>query len=378
MADSDAEVFPPAGSAPPSSASISLGRVLAVVVPVVIVAMVGSFMLGKSWEAAAREELEQQMLSRLLGEQITPIDNSPLADADGDLLADSPADDRCLAPETIVFTFVAAQEVRDQATVWKEVMAALSERLDRPVEYLHFSSTDEQLAALRNGELHVAVLNTGTVPTAVRTAGFVPVCTFADADGNYGYTMQIIVPGESNITEPDQLKGRKVTFTRPNSNSGFKAPLVVLMNEFGLRPERDYEWGFSLGHEESIGGVAAGKYEAAPIASDVLQRMIERGELEATAVRQVYESDRFPPATVGYIYNLTSDIRDAIGETLLGFDWEGTGLTNEFGDGGKFVAVTYKDDWAGTREIDETFANVRAQLMRSRSATRPLPVVDEN
>lgn len=363
MADSESSHQSTSGTR--RGTSISLGRVLTVVVPIVIIAMIGSFALGRYWESAAREELEQEMLSRLLGDQAEPTAGGAFTDADDDLVADSPADEKCIAPERIVFSFVATEEDRDQATVWKEVMDALSERLGRPVEYKHFSNTDNQLAALRDGELHVAVLNTGTVPTAVRTAGFVPLCTFGDAEGNFGYTMQIIVPAGSSIKSPENLKGHKVTFTRPRSNSGFKAALVVLMNDFALRPERDYDWGFSLGHEESINGVADGRFEAAPVASDVLARMGDHGDVDPASVRQVYESRRFPPATVGCIYNLTSDLRDGIAETLLGFDWQGTGVAKEFGEGGKFVAVDYKDDWEETREIDETFAKVRAQLVKA-------------
>jgi phosphonate transport system substrate-binding protein len=341
--------------------------VLAVVVPVVIVAMVGSFLLGAYWQNSAREDLEQEMLSRLLGQQETTIENSQFEDADGDLVADSPADDQCISPDSIVFSFIASEENRDQAAIWKEVMDALAQRLERPVQYVHFSRTDDQLAALKSGQLHVTVLNTGTVPTAVRTAGFVPLCTFADGDGSYGYTMQIIVPESSDIQEPAQLKGRTVTFTRPNSNSGFKAPLVLLMNDFNLRPERDYQWAFSLGHEESIAGIAGGKFQAAPVASDVLQRVAARGEVDPQRYRSIYESKRFPPATVGYVYNLPSELREGIQETLLGFNWDETALAQEYGEGGKFVAVSYQEDWEGTREIDEAFADARSRLVRTQS-----------
>ena len=74
----------------------------------------------------------------------------------------------------------------------------------------------------------------------------------------------------------------------------------------------------------------------------------------------IYESERFPPATIGIAYNLTPELRTAIHETLLGFNLKGTGLEGEFGaDVTKFVPVKYKDDWANTRRIDQVVADAR-------------------
>jgi phosphonate transport system substrate-binding protein len=75
----------------------------------------------------------------------------------------------------------------------------------------------------------------------------------------------------------------------------------------------------------------------------------------------IYKSERFPPATIGYAYNVTPQLRDGIRETLLKFDWKGTGLEKQFGPAGqvKFVPVNYKDDWANTRRIDQVIAEAR-------------------
>src|SRR6185295_18309900 len=163
------------------------------------------------------------------------------------------------------------------------------------------------------------------VPSAVQQAGFVPLYTFGHEDGTYGITMQVLVPADSPIKKLEDVKGHKITFTRPDSNSGCKA-LLTLLNEKGMQPDVDYGWGFSTGHEESIKGVAAKEYEATPVASDILQRMIKSGEVDEKAIRTVYESDRFPPATIGLVYNLTPELRTAIHDTLKDFNLKGTGL----------------------------------------------------
>jgi phosphonate transport system substrate-binding protein len=221
---------------------------------------------------------------------------------------------------------------------------------------------DKQLEALRNGELHIAGLNTGIVPPAVQRDGFVPLCTLGRDDGSFGYTMQFLVPAGSPIKKMEDIKGHKVTFTRLDSNSGCKAPLVLLMDQYKMIPERDYQWGFSQGHEDSVRHVANKDFDVAPVASDVLARMVEKGEVEKDAYRSIHESERFPPATIGVAYNLKPELRDAIKTTLLDFKWEGTGLEKEFGpEATKFVPVNYKNDWANIRRIDQAISQARAR-----------------
>jgi phosphonate transport system substrate-binding protein len=134
------------------------------------------------------------------------------------------------------------------------------------------------------------------------------------------------------------------------------------MDEHQMMPDRDYQWGFSQGHEESIKRVAAKEFEVAPVASDILTRMVEQGEVDKDAFISIYESERFPPATIGIAYNLTPELRTAIRDALMGFSLTGTGLEGEFGsDVTKFVPVKYKDDWANTRRIDQVVAAARSQ-----------------
>jgi phosphonate transport system substrate-binding protein len=283
------------------------------------------------------------------------------ADNDGNLIADSPDDpEKCISPDVLMFSFVAGEAESVPEDAWQKLLRQLAEKAGREVKYIHYGTADEQLAALQKGELHIAGLNTGTVPIAVLRSGFVPLCTFGRADGSYGYTMKLLVPAGSPIQRLEDIKGHKVTFTRPDSNSGCKAFLVLLKDTHNLQPDRDYAWGFSMGHEESIKGVAAKDFEAAPVASDILARMVEKNEVDPQAFRSIHESERFPPATLGIVYNLAPELRDAIRETLLAFELKGTGLEGEFGaDVTKFVPVNYKDDWANARHIDQLVARSR-------------------
>jgi phosphonate transport system substrate-binding protein len=341
--------------------SLSLANVLTIVVPIAIVGLV-AYWWSAGLETKAREEMASNVFSRILSTNVA-VAGGPMSypDADQDLVADSPDDPaKCIDPEVLMFSFVAGEVESVPENAWQPLLTKLAEKTGREVKYVHYGTADEQLAALKKGELHIVGLNTGAVPLAVQRDGFVPLCTHGREDGSYGITMKVLVPAGSPIKELADVKGHKVTFTRPDSNSGCKALLVLLREEYDLQPDRDYSWGFSLGHEDSIKGVASNEIQVAPVASDILTRMEEKGEVDPKAYRSIRESERFPPATIGMAYNLTPELRDAIRQTLIGFDLRGTGLEGEFGaDVTKLVPVNYKEDWANLRHIDRLAAQSR-------------------
>lgn len=176
--------------------------------------------------------------------------------------------------------------------------------------------------------------------------------------------MKIIVPADSAVKKVEDLKGGRFTFVRPRSNSGCTAALVMLMKKHDLQPERDYKWGFSYGHDKSIEGVAAKRFEAAAVASDILAQMVADGKVAEDSIRVIYESEPFPPAVVGYAYNLTPELRNGIKQALLEFDWKGSGLEKKYGPAGsvKLAAVNYKNDWAPVRDIRQSGGEMLAQL----------------
>ena len=59
---------------------------------------------------------------------------------------------------------------------------------------------------MRSGRLHVAGVNTGGNPVAVSCSGFVPFAMMASEDGSFGYEMEIIVPADSPIQSPADLR----------------------------------------------------------------------------------------------------------------------------------------------------------------------------
>lgn len=343
------------------TSAFSLARLLKLLLPVLAIALAVR-MLIPGYEQAAQQQLEANMLTKLLGTRFeAPSQAIDFKDEDGDLLCDSPAADACVTPEKLVFSYVGGPEEVDESETWADLVTALGEATGLPCEYQHYASVSDQISAVISGEAQVVGLNTGAIPTAVESAGFHPVCTLGKADGSFGYKMKLLAPADG-ITDVAGLSGKRIAYTTPSSNSGFKAALVYLMNEQDLKPERDYQWGWTYAHETSVKALLEGEYDAAPIASDILERMINDGEVDADKITVIYESERFPPATIGYAHNLASELREKIAATLLGFDWGGTSVEAKYGSAGleAFAPVTYKDDWANIRRIDSTVASAKA------------------
>jgi phosphonate transport system substrate-binding protein len=335
----------------PQKPPFSLGRVLMVVIPALIV--IGAVYAVKSREFDQESRQKDAKFQSQLGLQSskTPMTLDPkFTDADGNWVADVPQDAaKQITPDRIIFAFLSGPDAEKDRANWKELVAYLQEKTGKPVDMVTYQTTEEEIQALKDGKLHVAGFNTGAVPLAVNTAGFVPLCTRAGDDGKFSDSMEIIVPSNSSIREKhlEDLKGHTLVFAERTSNSGYKAAVLLLMKN-GMEFPRDYSCRFSGGHSDTIKGIAAGEYEVGPVSREVLNRAISLGEVGKDKVRVVYESERFPPATIGCVYNLSPVLGEKIKAAFLDFAWKGTGLENQFAGSGstKFVPVSYKDDFA--------------------------------
>lgn len=348
-----------------SKSTLSLGRLMILLLPIIAIALAVNYSVVPGIKESAEQELLKNVegvFSRMLGGvSAPPTEKVTFVDKDGDLVCDAPADEDCVAPEKLVFSYIPTGEEDENQEVWTDLIAAIADSTGLEVTYQKYDTVDDQLSAMARGELHVTGFNTGAAPMAVEYSGFVPVCTVGRDDGDFGYTMKIITPSGSQAKGPASLSKNtdgskhRIAFTRPVSNSGFKAAFILLLKEHDMRPERDYDYAFTFDHESSIRDVASGKYDAASVASDILQGMVSDGEIDESSIREVYESERFPPAVIGVAYNLTPELREKITDALLGFEFAGSSVEDRFAGQGvaRFVPVSYKDDWANIRRIDE-------------------------
>jgi phosphonate transport system substrate-binding protein len=354
--------FPMTEAAPPSPAAprhVRTNPLLLVGLPILAVALAGLALYIALVQAPTRanQRESQDLLLALTGLK-QPVSNKLAAgftDANNDLVADPPTDAaKLLDPPTLLLSYVATDDAETYQAAFKEFGDHLAKVTGRKVEYVLLRSPEDQLLALRDGKLHVTAFNTGNVPRAVNSVGFVPVAMPATAEGDPFIRSVVLVAPAVAAAELVDLKGSDITLTDPFSNSGFRVPLVMLKNA-GLLPVRDYNIRYSGGHSDSITRLNNAEASIVFVASDILARDLARGSLVAERYRKLAESEKFPSAAMGYAHNLSPDLAAKVREAILSFPWAGTGLEKALGPGGsaRFVPVNFKDDYALVRRIDD-------------------------
>jgi phosphonate transport system substrate-binding protein len=275
-------------------------------------------------------------------------------DADGDLVADAPTDpSEFLDPDTLVFSYTPVEDPSVYENVFEEFMEYLAAKTGKKVKWYGAESYAAQVEAMRSGRLHVAGISTGPTVFGVNLAGYVPVAIMGRDDGTFGYKLQLITYKDSDIKAIADLKGRNVAHVTPSSNSGNQAPRALFKAQ-GIEPDKDYKVTYSGKHDNSIMGVANKDYEAAPVASSVLERMVQKGVVNMDDLRVIWESSLFPTTSYGYVNNLDPALAAKVQDAFLTFDWKGTGLEKEFGkQADRFIPITFQEHWKDIRTIQE-------------------------
>lgn len=272
-------------------------------------------------------------------------------DANGDLVADAPSDPAKLSnPDTLVFAYTPVEDPAVYADIWQPFIDHLEEVTGKDVQFFAVQSNSAEVEAMRSGRLHIAGFSTGPTPFAVNLAGAVPFAIMGNDSGKFGYRLQLFTQADSDIKEPKDLAGKRVAHTSPTSNSGNQAPRA-LFPDLGVTPDKDYEVIYSGSHDQSMLGVVAGDYDAAPVASEVVERMADRGLYDPKDVRLIWESEPFPTTSFNYAHDLDPELVEKIKDAFFSFDFTGNALGEEFEGVSRFVPITYKNQWAVIRQI---------------------------
>lgn len=272
-------------------------------------------------------------------------------DRDGNLVADLPVDESQWAnPDTLIFAYTPVEDPAIYADIWQPFIDHLKDVTGKDVRFFAVQSNSAQVEAMRSGRLHIAGFSTGPTPFAVNLAGAVPFALMGSDDGRFGYTLQVYTQADSDIQSLADLKGKRVAHTSPTSNSGNQAPRALFPDQ-GVVPDKDYEVLYSGSHDQSMLGVVAGDYDAAPVASEVVERMAARGLYDEDSVRMIFESEPFPTTSYTYAHDLDPQLVERIKEAFFSFDFAGTALGEEFEGVEKFIPITYKDQWQVVRTI---------------------------
>ncbi|MCW5774503.1 MAG: phosphate/phosphite/phosphonate ABC transporter substrate-binding protein [Rhodospirillaceae bacterium] len=273
-------------------------------------------------------------------------------DENGDLVADAPKDkSKWRNPSVLVFTYTPVEDPAVYENIFKPFIDHLGKVTGKRILYYQVHSNAAEVEAMRSGRLHVAGFSTGPTGFAVNLAGAVPFAVKGNEKELQGYRLVVLVKKESPFQKLADLKGKKVAHTSPSSNSGNLAPRVLFPSE-GLTPDKDYKVVYSGKHDQSVLGVNSGDFDAAPVASDVFERMVRRGVVKDETFRIIFKSPVFPTSSFAYAHDLHPDLVAKIREAFFSFRYTAS-MKKAFEGADRFFPITYKEHWAAVRKIAE-------------------------
>lgn len=271
-------------------------------------------------------------------------------DVNGDMVADTPTDpQQWKDPGTLVFTYTPVEDPAVYRDAFADFQNYLAEKTGKKVVYYSVHSNSAQVEAMRSGRLHIAGFSTGPTGYAVNLAGYVPIAVKGSAEAFQGYNLIMLVRADSDIKDMNDLKGKTVAHTAVSSNSGNLAPRALFPLS-GITPDEDYKVVYSGKHDQSVMGVLSGDYDAAPVASDVYDRMVEGGRVKREDFRVIYTSARFPTSAFGYAHDLKPELAEQIKAAFDSYRFPAE-MQETFGGADRFYPITYRQDWQVIRDI---------------------------
>ncbi len=292
-------------------------------------------------------------------------------DENSDLVADLPKDSKKWKnPSTLVWAYTPVEDPAVYEKIFAPFTAHLAKCTDKKVVFFQVQSNAAEIEAMRSGRLHVAGFSTGPTAFAVNVAGAVPFAVKGFEKDFQGYNLIVLTKAGSSIQKVADLKGKKVAHTSPSSNSGNMAPRALFPAE-GVTPDKDYTVVYSGKHDQSVLGVLKGDYDAAPVASDVYERMVRRGQVNANDFRIVYRSKKFPTSSFAHAHDLDPKLADKITGCFYEYRFNDE-MKKAFDGADRFFPINYKTTWEPVRAVaaagGESFGKAAYQKEAEREA----------
>lgn len=218
--------------------------------------------------------------------------------------AGAQADWRTSLPE-VRFGMISVENERDAIARLQGLQAYMTRELRVPFRVFRGTDYAAVVEALRAGHAELAYLGPASYGLARRVMGdrVAPIFRYVDNQGMEGYHSAMIVRADSPFQRPEDLRGRSLGFTDPNSTSGFQVPGWFLRRQ-GMDPAAFFaRTGFAGSHEQNVMAVINGTFDAGVVAysneqRNTFQRMVEKGMIQEGLVRVIWRSPLIPNSPV--------------------------------------------------------------------------------
>jgi phosphonate transport system substrate-binding protein len=201
------------------------------------------------------------------------------------------------------------ENTQDRLKRYDAYQKLLQEKLGIPVKIFPAADYSGVMQGLAAGQLDVTEFSPSAFAGTWLDCHCVePVVVPQEKDGTIYYVALMVVRKDSGINSIDDMKGRSLAFSDPNSASGYLIPSATLRAKGIDLADGKYfsRTGFSGGHEQGVVAVLNRQYDACVVWSSgqgdesvgfsrgVLRSMVDKGMLKMADVKVIWTSDKVP------------------------------------------------------------------------------------
>ena len=189
---------------------------------------------------------------------------------------------------------------KDTVKYYKQLIDYVGVKLGSPVEMVQKENYDEMDSLLEHGDVQVAFICAG--PYAKDHAKFgAELLVAPQSYGRPFYHAYIIVHKDSPIKDLAGLRGKKIAFTDPKSNTGKLVPTYMVAKEYGETPEKFFgDIVYTRNHDKSIEAVAKKIVDGASVDSLIYDYAAKKKPQYTAETRIIKKSPPYgsPPIVV--------------------------------------------------------------------------------
>ncbi len=252
--------------------------------------------------------------------------------------------------ETVRFGILSGENEKDRVARYTPMQKYLENALDKPVEIFTASSYAGVMQALASDQIEFAFFGSSSYAGAYEEMGdkVIPLLTRMGPDGSKGYYSVLAVRCDSGLKTVEDLKGKTLAFSDPNSTSGYAVPLFNLKKQ-GIDPDTYFEaTPFSGSHEGGIVGVVNGTYDAAVTwwtneNRSNIKRMADKGMIQQSDVCVVWKSPEITNGPFATRSNLSKElVNEMVGAMTMFAALEPESMAETIGENMTFTPVTHQ------------------------------------
>ncbi|MFC1528369.1 PhnD/SsuA/transferrin family substrate-binding protein [Candidatus Latescibacterota bacterium] len=237
---------------------------------------------------------------------------------------DFTSNEKLLEPETQLDTgnnslrFAVATMVSAEPTfsTYRDLVHKISIDVGRNESFILRPSYKDVRTELEKANVDVALVCTGTY-VHTRSGKRVKLLVQPEFENGIDYRGMIIVPANSTTRTIEDLRGKVMAFTDPESHTGFVVPTVAVA-DLGYSVQDFFKKIiFTDSHDRSIRAVALGVVDGAGIMSLVWDSLLLKDPLLSDSVKIIWRSEPFGPPSIVVPVGLDKNLEESLLQAFL-------------------------------------------------------------